>query len=106
MNPLTVGGIVAAVLAGPPLYSLVGSGQLDSTTAIARGLLVAAACAIGTAYVQRIAAGYEQELLRQEALARRLRAAEAQAAAQTELQAQAEAFLEATGHTPPRSSPA
>jgi len=61
MNALVVGGAVAAVMAGPPLYGLVQSGQLDSTTAIARGLLVAGICAAGASYVMGLIRGYAKE---------------------------------------------
>lgn len=61
MNALVVGGAVAAVMAGPPLYGLVQSGQLDGTTAIGRGLLVAGVCAAGASYVLRLISQYEQE---------------------------------------------
>jgi hypothetical protein len=61
MNPLVIGGAVAAVLAGPPLYSLVQSGQMDGSSALFRGLLVAALCALGAGYVLKLIDGYEQE---------------------------------------------
>ena len=61
MNPLVIGGAVAAVLAGPPLYSLVQSGQMDGSSALFRGLLVAGLCAVGAAYVLKLVAGYDEE---------------------------------------------
>ena len=61
MNPLVVGGAVAAVLAGPPLYGMVQSGELDSTTAIGRGLLVAGVCTGGAAYVLGLVRRFEEE---------------------------------------------
>jgi hypothetical protein len=66
MNALLVGIAVAVVMAGPPLYGLVQSGELDSTTAIGRGLLVAGLCAGGASYVLSIVRGYEQEGERKE----------------------------------------
>ena len=61
MNALVVGGGVAAVMAGPSLYSLVQNGELDSSTAIGRGLLVAGVCAGGAAYVLSLVRNYEKE---------------------------------------------
>jgi predicted lipid-binding transport protein (Tim44 family) len=61
MNSLLIGGALAAVFAGPRLYSMVQSGQLDGTTALLRGLLVAAVCAVGVTYLQRLVAGYDRE---------------------------------------------
>jgi hypothetical protein len=79
MNPLVVGGAVAAVLAGPPLYSLVQTGGLDSSTAVGRGLIVAAACVAGTSYVMKIVTGYEKEWARKDQEAARKIAMEAEA---------------------------
>jgi hypothetical protein len=61
MSPLTAGAGVAAVMAGPPLYYLVQHGQLDSTSAIARGLLVAAVCAVAAGYLEGIMAQFERD---------------------------------------------
>ena len=61
MNALVIGGGVAAVLAGPPLYGLVQSGQLDGTTAIGRGLVVAGVCAAGASYVLSLIRNYEKQ---------------------------------------------
>ena len=61
MNPLVVGGGVAAVMAGPSLYNLVQNGELDSSTAIGRGLLVAGVCAGGATYVLSLVRTYEKE---------------------------------------------
>jgi hypothetical protein len=64
MSPLTVGAAVAAVMAGPPLYGLVQAGQLDGTSAIGRGLVVAGACAFGASYVLNLIGKYEKEEVR------------------------------------------
>jgi hypothetical protein len=64
MSPMVVGAGVATVLAGPPLYALVEAGQMDGSTAILRGLMVALACAVGARYVMRLVDGYEKEWLR------------------------------------------
>ena len=72
MSPLTVGAAVAAVMAGPPLYSLVENGQLDSTTALVRGLIVAAVCTMGASYIQGLMAEYEHDQAVKTALRGRL----------------------------------
>jgi hypothetical protein len=64
MNALVVGGGVAAVMAGPPLYAMVQTGQLDSTSAIGRGLLVAGLCTAGAAYVLNLLRQFEREGVR------------------------------------------
>jgi hypothetical protein len=84
MNPMLVGGGVAVVLAGPPLYGLVQAGQMDGSTAILRGLLVAVVCAIGAGYVIRLIAGYEAEWVRRTRIEALLDAAEAEAKRQDE----------------------
>jgi anti-sigma factor ChrR (cupin superfamily) len=61
MNVLVVGAAVAAVIAGPTLYGLVQSGQLDSTTAMVRGVLIAGACAGGVALIMRLVQEYTHE---------------------------------------------
>lgn len=61
ISPLTVGGAVAVVMAGPPLYGLVQSGEMDGTSALGRGLLVAGACAFGASYVLNLIGRYEKE---------------------------------------------
>ena len=61
MNPLLVGGAVAAIMAGPSLYGMVQSGQLDGSSALGRGLLVAGACAAGAWYVLNLLRQYEKE---------------------------------------------
>jgi H+/gluconate symporter-like permease len=61
MNPVAVGSAVAAVLAGPPLYALVQTGQMDGTTALLRGLLVAAICSVAAGYVLQLIDNYDQD---------------------------------------------
>jgi hypothetical protein len=61
MNPFLIGGAMAAILAGPRLYSMVQSGELDGTSALVRGVLVAAICSIGVMYVLRLVDGYDKE---------------------------------------------
>jgi uncharacterized protein HemX len=64
MNSLVVGGGIAAVMAGPPLYGLVEAGVLDGSGAIARGLLVTVVCAIGASRVMDLLRRYEKEAAR------------------------------------------
>jgi hypothetical protein len=94
MNAMVVGGAVAAVMAGPPLYAMVQSGQLDSTSAIGRGLLVAGVCAAGASYVLNLMNQYEKESARktrQEALLKALGEAEEAAKRQADAAATAAA---------------
>ena len=96
MNALVIGGGVALVMAGPPLYGMVQNGQLDGTTAIGRGLLVAGVCAAGASYVLRLIRGYakeEQLNTKREALLTAL--AEAEEAAKRQADATAKAAADA-----------
>lgn len=61
MSPLSIGVGLAAVLAGPPLYTLLQRGDIDLTTAMLRGGLVALGCVLGASLVMRIVDGYERE---------------------------------------------
>ncbi len=91
MNPLLVGGAVAVVLAGPPLYSLVEQGQMDGSSALLRGLLVAIVCATGVTYVMKLVTGYQKEADRNDqhdALIRAIEEAEAAAKRHAEAEAQ------------------
>jgi hypothetical protein len=97
-----VGGAVAAVMAGPPLYGMVQSGELDGTTAIGRGLLVAGACAAGASFVLSLIRQYEEEDARKtkrEALLTAI--AEAEEAAQRHADAKAAAEAESSQSSPP-----
>lgn len=98
MSPLTVGAGVAAVMAGPPLYALVANGQLDSTSAIARGLLVAAVCAVAASYLQGMIRQFDLEADRKHQARMRL-LAEAEAAMR--LKAEQEAQAKARESSPP-----
>ena len=103
MNAVLVGAAVAVVMAGPPLYNLVQTGQLDGTTAIGRGLLVAGACAGGTSFVLSIIREYEQESERKEkrrALMVALAEAEEAAKRHAEAEAAALAALEKANRKP------
>jgi hypothetical protein len=103
MNPMVVGGGVAAILAGPPLYGLVQAGQMDGSTAILRGLLVAVACGVGASFVLRIITGYEKEWARQARIETLLEAADAEAKRQDEelaAQVAAQVMGQGTGQPP------
>jgi len=56
VRPLQAGLAIAAVVSGPPLYSMVQNGDLDGVSALERGGLVAAVCTVGAAYVHRLLA--------------------------------------------------
>lgn len=58
---LRIGVGLAVVVAGPPLYTLVSSSQIDLATAVLRGGIVAAGCAFGASLVMRIVRGYQRE---------------------------------------------
>ena len=81
MNPFMVGAALAAIFAGPRLYSMVQSGQLDSTGAVVRWALLAAICSIGAMYILQIVDSYDREWERKTNRANLLAAiAEAEAA--------------------------
>jgi hypothetical protein len=61
MNSLVMGAAIAALVAGYPLYQLVTAGDLDATSALVRGGIVAVACTAGVAAIGRLALGYEAE---------------------------------------------
>ena len=61
MSPLRIGLVGSALLAGPPLYSLVETGVLTSGAALGRGAIVAFAATAGALYVQGLIHGYEAE---------------------------------------------
>jgi hypothetical protein len=105
MNPLVVGAVIAAVLAGPPLYSLVQHGQLDGTTAFERWLIVAMACVVGAMYVMKIVKGYEDDWRRQEEEEAREAANEAQAEAKRQAETAQQAAQAANQATKPAGTP-
>ena len=61
MTALKIGMVGGTLLAGPPLYSLVETGALTSSAALARGAIVAFAATAGALYVQGLINGYEAE---------------------------------------------
>lgn len=71
MTALRLGALVAALVAGPRLWTLVDAGDLDPITALVRWAAVAACCALGVAVIGRIVADYGSQA-RAAALAARL----------------------------------
>jgi hypothetical protein len=59
---MRIGLVVAAVVAGPPLWQLVRSGSMDSMTALERGGVVALVCALGASWLGGIVADYQRDV--------------------------------------------
>lgn len=72
MSTMTWAAALTAVVAGPPLYGLVASGDLDLETALLRGGLVFAGAAVGVHLIMQLVDGYERERRRQEKIAKAL----------------------------------
>lgn len=53
--------MIAIAVVGWPLYRLVTSGDLDPTTALLRGAMVAGVCAYGVTLIVRLALRFEAE---------------------------------------------
>ncbi|HVN13076.1 MAG TPA: hypothetical protein VMT69_13355 [Kineosporiaceae bacterium] len=66
MNGSRIGILVAAVVAGPPLWSLVQSGELDAESALLRGGLVAVACAVAWSWIAKLGRDYAAEARRRQ----------------------------------------
>lgn len=66
MNALPAGALIALLVVGYPLWELVVSGQLDSTSALVRGTVVAVACTAGITAVVRLALSWESAAQRQQ----------------------------------------
>jgi hypothetical protein len=64
MSALRVGALLAAVVAGPPLYGLVQDGGLDADTGMLRYGLVAAVCAVGAGWIGSLLRDYEADARR------------------------------------------
>ena len=64
MSPVRVGALLAAVVAGPPLYGLVQDGGLDADTGLLRYGLVAIACAVGAGWIGSLVRTYEADASR------------------------------------------
>jgi hypothetical protein len=64
MSALRAGVMLAAVVAGPPLYGLVQDGGLDADSGLLRYALVAAACAVGAGWIGSLVRSYEADARR------------------------------------------
>ena len=64
MSPLRMGALLAALVAGPPLYGLVQDGGLDADTGLLRYGLVAIACAVGAGWIGSLVRAYEADAAR------------------------------------------
>lgn len=61
LDNLRWGTLVAALVTGPGLWSLVSAGDLDSRTALVRGAAVVVGCTLGVAGLRRIVADFEAQ---------------------------------------------
>lgn len=61
VHPVFTGTVVAGVVAGPPLWSLVQEGTLDSMAALERGAIVAVACVLGAMLIDNVITGYRTD---------------------------------------------
>lgn len=66
LDPFPSGVLLAAVIAGPPLWSLYQDGNIDLTTALLHGGLVAAGCGVGVAGINRLIADYRVQVDREQ----------------------------------------
>jgi len=64
VSALRVGLVLAAVVAGPPLYGLVQDGGLDADSGLLRYALVAGVCALGAGWIGGLVRGYEADARR------------------------------------------
>ena len=64
MSALRAGALLAAVVAGPPLYRLVQDGGIDADTGLLRYGLVAIACAVGAGWIGSLVRSYEADARR------------------------------------------
>jgi hypothetical protein len=65
VRPLRLGVLLAVVVAGPPLWAMVRSDQLDSGAAMQRWAAVAAICSLAASGLAALVRGYEQQLAKQ-----------------------------------------
>jgi hypothetical protein len=64
VTALRAGMLVAAVVAGPPLWSLVQSGELDGTSALIRAGVVAIVCGVAASWIGGLVRSYEADVRR------------------------------------------
>jgi hypothetical protein len=65
VKPLRLGVLLAAVVAGPPLWAMVQSDELASGAAMERWAAVAAICSLAASGLAALVRGYEQQLDKQ-----------------------------------------
>jgi hypothetical protein len=65
VKPLRLGVLLAAVVAGPPLWAMVKSDELDSVAAMQRWAAVAAICSLAASGLAALVRGYERQLAKQ-----------------------------------------
>jgi hypothetical protein len=58
LDPVLSGLLLAAVIAGPSLWTLYSAGDIDLTTALLHGGLVALGCALGISGINQLIADY------------------------------------------------
>jgi hypothetical protein len=61
VSPTRIGLLLAAVVAGPPLYGLVQDGGLDADSGLLRWAFVAAGCAFGAGWIASLVRDYEAD---------------------------------------------
>jgi hypothetical protein len=64
VKPLRLGVLLAAVVAGPPLWVLVREDQLDGVAALERWAAVAAICSLAASGLAALVRGYEQQAIK------------------------------------------
>lgn len=100
MDPVRYGLVAALLIAGPSLWGLAESGSIDPGTAVVRGSLVAVACGIGVAQLDRLVRRYRVEQARARRRARLLAALDDLPGAAPPDQAQARASGRNPGQAP------
>jgi hypothetical protein len=65
VKPLRLGVLLAVVVAGPPLWALVRTDQLDSGAALQRWAAVAAICSLAASGLAALVRVYEQQVAKQ-----------------------------------------
>jgi hypothetical protein len=65
VKPLRLGVLLAVVIAGPPLWMLVRSDQLDSGAALQRWAAVAAICSLAASGLAALVRVYEEQAAKQ-----------------------------------------
>ncbi|HET9655774.1 MAG TPA: hypothetical protein VFP72_10505 [Kineosporiaceae bacterium] len=58
LDPLMTGLVLAGLVAGPPLWTLYRSGDVDLLTALLRAVVVAVGCGFGATLINRLVVDY------------------------------------------------